>query len=225
MTVKCLVVDLDGTLWDGVIGEVGRAGIKPNVRLQRQLLELQKSGVILAVASKNDLDSALAGLTHPDTILKREHFFANWNDKAKNILDIARMLGIGLETIMFLDDSPFERNLIRHALPMVTVPELHNDAWSSLPRSADVVTAEDRNRTDYYVDNWKREMALAVANSVEEFIDGLEQRLTWRRFDVAGLPRIHQLVNKTNQFNLTTRRYTEQELAAAHGYQFWLADS
>ncbi len=226
---KLLVTDLDGTLWKGTIGEVGRAKIKPNASYQRLLLKLQRRGVLLAVCSKNDMDTALAGLDHPNSMLEREDFVAfvaNWNDKVSNLRGIAEQLNIGLEDTVFVDDSPFERGLVAELLPMVEVAE-PGDALAEYFNEV-AVTKEDSQRTAYYLADRERAGLKESSATFESYLAGLEQRLTWKEFTKATLPRIAQLVNRTNQFNLTTRRRTTAELAEFIGsptaLQFWLED-
>ncbi len=226
---KLLVTDLDGTLWDGTIGEVGRDKIKPNVPYQWLLLRLLRRGVLLAVCSKNDMDTALAGLDHPDNMLGREDFVAfvaNWNDKVTNLRRIAGQLNIDLEDMVFVDDSPFERGLVAELLPMVTVAE-PGDVLAEYFNGA-AVTKEDSQRTSYYLADRERAGLKELSATFESYLAGLDQRLTWKTFTQAGLPRVTQLVNRTNQFNLTTRRRTTDELKAFIGsptaLQFWLKD-
>jgi FkbH-like protein len=157
-------------------------------------------------------------------LLRRGHiasFVANWNDKAANIRQIAAELNIGLDALVFLDDNPFERNLIRQELPMVAVPEVPEDP-ALVPDAlaaagyfeAIAITEEDRERGSQYQGNRQREALKASATDLEGYLRGLDMRLIWRPFDRIGLQRTTQLINKTNQFNLTTRRYTEAEVEA-----------
>ena len=248
---KCLVLDLDNTLWGGVIGDDGLNGIvigqgsaggEAFAAFQSYAVQLAERGVILAVCSKNDEANALAPFVdHPEMILKQTHisvFVANWRDKAANIRDIAGALNIGLDAIVFADDNPFERALVRRELPTVAVPELPDDPASYARCLSDAgyfeglaVTIEDRERTRLYAENSRRAALHAVASDLDSYLRSLEMRLLWRRFDTLGLKRIVQLINKTNQFNLTTRRYAEPEVAAliddpdAFGLQFRLVDS
>ncbi len=226
---KCLVLDLDNTLWGGVIGDDGVDGIvlgqgtaagESHVALQRYAKRLSERGVILAVCSKNDEENARAPFRqHPEMLLKEADiacFVANWQDKAGNLRYIAETLNIGLDSLVFVDDNPVERALIRRELPMIGVPELPDDAAgyvSTLARAGYFesleITAEDRERTEQYRANASREAMKASATDMAGFLDSLKMELTWAPFDQAGLKRIVQLINKTNQFNLTTRRYTE----------------
>jgi FkbH-like protein len=231
---KCLVLDLDNTLWGGVIGDDGLDGIvigqgsplgEGFAELQAYAKELARRGVILAVSSKNDEKNALEPFEkHPEMVLRRGDiaaFRANWTDKAANIRAIAQDLNIGLDSLVFLDDNPVERIQVRDALPMVAVPEVPDDPAMIPHILADAgyfeslaITAEDLQRSAQYQENIAREQHRATASDMESFLRGLEMRMVWRRFDTLGMQRIVQLINKTNQFNLTTRRYTEEDVAA-----------
>jgi FkbH-like protein len=233
-SAKCLVLDLDNTLWGGVVGDDGPDGLvlgqgsapgEAYVAFQTYVRELSRRGVILAVCSKNDEANALEPFDrHPDMVLKRADiasFVANWSDKATNIRAIAQELNIGLDALVFADDNPFERSLVRRELPMVAVPELPEDPACYAQVLADAgyfeglaVTREDRERTRQYQGNRARDALKASATDLDLYLRDLEMQLTWRRFDRLGLQRIVQLINKTNQFNLTTRRYTEEDVQA-----------
>ena len=249
-SAKCLVLDLDNTIWGGVIGDQGVEGIvigqgsaegEAFASFQSYAAALARRGVILAVCSKNDEANALEAFdTHPDMVLKRADisaFVANWSDKASNLRAIAQTLNIGLDALVFADDNPFERNLIRQKLPMVAVPELPDDPALYARCISDAgyfealgVTKDDRERTHQYAANCQRSALLAEATDLDGYLASLDMQLRWRRFDRIGLARITQLINKTNQFNLTTRRYTDDEVAAvmaddrAFGLQFRLTD-
>jgi FkbH-like protein len=186
---------------------------------------LQRRGVILAVCSKNDQAAALAAFdSHPEMVLKRADmacFVANWQDKPANLRTIARTLNIGLDALVFADDNPFERALVRRELPMVAVPELTDEPADYPAILADAgyfealaITPEDQARGRHYRDNQARAALQETATDLDAYLRGLEMELRWRPFDRVGLPRIVQLVNKTNQFNLTTRRITEAEALA-----------
>jgi FkbH-like protein len=249
-SAKCLVLDLDNTLWGGVIGDDGLEGIalgqgsplgEAYVAFQDHARELARRGIILAVCSKNDEANALEPFEkHPDMVLRRADiacFIANWSDKAGNIRAIAHELNIGLDALVFLDDNPFERNLVRQELPMVAVPEVSDDPTGYALALADAgyfeglsVTDEDRERTSQYHGNRARESLKASVTDLPSYLRGLEMQLVWKRFDRVGLQRIVQLINKSNQFNLTTRRYTDDEVIAvtadpdAFGLQLRLLD-
>jgi FkbH-like protein len=203
--------------------------------------ELSRRGVILAVCSKNDEANALEPFaTHPEMLLKRgdiASFVANWSDKATNIRAIAAALNIGLDSLVFVDDNPFERALVRQELPMVAVPEVGDDPTDFPGILADAgyfealtITEEDRERSGQYQGNRLREALRGTATDLPAYLRGLDMQLVWRRFDRIGLARIVQLINKTNQFNLTTRRYTEADVQAvmddprAFGLQLRLLD-
>ncbi len=231
---KCLVLDLDNTLWGGVIGDDGLEGIvlgqgspagEAFVAFQHYAKQLSERGVILAVCSKNDETNALEPFEkHPEMVLRRKDiacFVANWTDKATNLRSIAERLNIGLDSLVFVDDNPAERRLVRSELPMVAVPELPEDPADYARTVADAgyfeavdLTAEDRERTELYRANAQREAARAASTDIGAFLDGLGMELYASSFDVAGLKRIAQLMNKTNQFNLTTKRYTEADVLA-----------
>ena len=250
-SAKCLVLDLDNTLWGGVIGDDGLDGIvlgqgstlgEGFVAVQEYARALARRGVILAVSSKNDAARALEPFdSHPEMVLKREDiasFRANWDDKAANIRAIAHDLNIGLDAMVFLDDNPFERNLVREMLPMVAVPEVPDDDPARVPGVlADAgyfeslgITADDRKRGAQYQDNRARDDLRATATDMESYLRALDMRLEWSRFDSVGLARVVQLINKTNQFNLTTRRHQDADVAAvmadphAFGLQLRLLD-
>jgi FkbH-like protein len=247
---KCLVLDLDNTLWGGVVGDDGLEGIvigqgsplgEGFVAVQEYARELARRGVILAVCSKNDEANAREPFDkHPDMVLRPADiacFRANWDDKAANIRAIAAELNIGLDSLVFLDDNPFERNLIREHLPMVAVPEVPDEPAVIPAILADAgyfeslrLTDEDRLRTAQYQENRAREQLRAGSSDLEGYLRGLEMCMVWQRFDAVGRQRIVQLINKTNQFNLTTRRYTDEDVAAimadpsAFGLQIRLLD-
>ncbi len=249
-SAKCLVLDLDNTLWGGVVGDDGLEGIvigqgsasgEAYLAFQEYCRELARRGVILAVCSKNDEANALEPFErHPEMALKRADiacFVANWSDKAANLRQVAAELNIGLDSLVFVDDNPFERNLIRRELPMVAVPEVSEDPVSFIAAIADAgyfealsVTEEDRERTAQYHGNRARDALRASITDMDSYLRGLEMQLVWRPFDRIGLARTVQLINKSNQFNLTTRRYTDQEVLAvmddpaAFGLQLRLID-
>ena len=229
---KVLVLDLDNTLWGGVIGDDGMDGIvlgqgsalgEGFAAIQKYAKDLSRRGIILAVASKNDEANALEPFTkHPEMILRRNDiasFRADWNDKAGNIRAIAADLNLGIDSLVFLDDNPFERALVRQELPMVAVPEVPDDP-ALIPQvladagyfEATTVTHEDLERGQQYQSNRAREQSKADATDIEGYLRNLEMRMIWRRFDSVGIQRTVQLINKTNQFNLTTRRYSEDEV-------------
>jgi len=239
---KCLVVDLDNTLWGGVLGEEGLAGIQlgntypGNVYrdVQHALLQLYRRGVLLAINSKNneaDVDEVFRA--HPEMILRREHFAAariNWRPKPENMLELADELNLGTDSLVFLDDSPAECGLMRHALPQVLTWETCGPGGVADPlrtlaqlRQTHVFdkltfTADDRRRGAMYGQQAARRQWERSAASLEEFLQGLAMTADLRPVDDFSLPRVVDLLHKTNQFNLTTRRHSEVQLRA------WAAD-
>lgn len=228
---KCLVLDLDNTLWGGVVGDDGVDGIhlgqgSPSgeafLAFQRYAALLAGRGIILAVCSKNDLSVAEAAFNHPEMALKRSDiaaFVANWEDKAGNLRRIASMLDIGLDSLVFVDDNPAERDIVRRELPEVAVPELPDDVADYPARIAAAgyfeavsFTSDDATRGRNYALNAERKAAMSQATDMEGYLRGLEMVLTATPIGAAELARSTQLINKTNQFNLTTRRYSEAEV-------------
>jgi FkbH-like protein len=231
---KCLVLDLDNTLWGGVIGDDGVEGIvlgqgsaggEAFLEIQRMCKRLRQRGVILAVCSKNEQEAALKPFReHPEMALVEDDiavFHANWTDKAANLRVIAETLQIGVDSLVFLDDNPAERAQVRRELPMVAVPELPEDP-ALYPRTlmaggwfeAASFVEEDARRADDYRAQVKRR-ELESTSDVAGYLRSLEVVCTFKGFDALSRARISQLVNKSNQFNLTTRRYTEAQIAAA----------
>jgi len=230
LSFKCLVLDLDNTLWGGVIGDDGLEGIKLGqgsalgeafLGFQRYCKDLAQRGVILAVCSKNDDVNARAPFeSHPEMILRSKDiscFVANWDDKAANIRRVAEALNIGLDALVFADDNAFERNIVRRELPMVAVPELPEDPalYASCIAGAGYfesvqITESDLSRTSQYQANIERERDRKSATDMAGYLKSLNMRLLHAPFDSIGLSRIVQLINKTNQFNLTTRRYDDR---------------
>jgi FkbH-like protein len=231
---RCLILDLDNTVWGGVIGDDGVDGIRiaqgdtvgeAYLSLQQMVLALRARGVVIAVSSKNEDETArLPFRHHPEMLLREEHiavFQANWKDKASNIAAIAETLSLGLDSMVFLDDNPVERGLVRETLPDVAVPELPEDpALYARALSAagyfDTIafSAEDRGRSAFYEGNARRVALQAEVADVDAYLRSLQMEITFRPFDEVGRTRIAQLINKSNQFNLTTRRYSEAEVAA-----------
>jgi FkbH-like protein len=232
---KCLILDLDNTLWGGVIGDDGLEGIRiaqgdatgeAHLAVQTLALALRRRGVVLAVSSKNTDDVARTPFrAHPDMLLKEADFAvfqANWNDKATNIKAIAEELSLGLDATVFLDDNPVERDLVRRMLPQVAVPELPDDpAYYARTLAAAgyfesvAFSDEDRNRAAMYQSNAGRVALQKQAGDLDAYLASLDMRIVFAPFDATGRSRITQLINKSNQFNLTTRRYSEADVAAA----------
>jgi FkbH-like protein len=233
LSKKCLVLDLDNTLWGGVIGDDGLQGIllgrdhpvgEAYANFQRYVKDLRKRGVLLAVCSKNDLENAKEGFTHPDSILKFEDFSAfkaNWNPKSDNVKEIAAELNIGLDSLVFIDDNPVERAIVSAQVPEVAVPEV----GSEVHRFAEAIESEgyfepvkivqdDIERASYYAANAQRKAYEGAFANYGEFLTSLEMAAEIGAFIPVYLERITQLINKSNQFNLTTRRYTVAEVEA-----------
>ncbi len=241
-SAKCLVLDLDNTLWSGVIGDDGLEGIilgqgselgEAHAELQRYALRLTERGIVLAVCSKNDEANALAPFnSHPEMILKREHiacFVANWTDKATNLRSIAKQLNIGLDTLVFVDDNPAERAIIRQELPTVHVPELPDEPSAFVTTLAAAgyfealrLTGDDRARASQYQANAERDRLKDSATDMDTYLQSLRMTLTAGPFDAMNLQRIVQLINKTNQFNPMTERLTEPEVLARMNDPRWL---
>ncbi|MGI4878046.1 MAG: HAD-IIIC family phosphatase, partial [Janthinobacterium lividum] len=229
---KALVLDLDNTLWGGVIGDDGLEGIligqgdataEAHLEVQRLALSLRDRGVVLAVSSKNTDSVAREVFTdHPDMLLRLDHisvFQANWNDKATNITAIADELALGLDSFVFLDDNPAERALIRRTLPDVAIPELPaNPALYARTLAAAgyfemiAFSAEDAGRAEMYQMNAKRAALKTQVADMGSYLASLNMEIGFAPFDGVGRARIAQLINKSNQFNLTTRRYTEADV-------------
>lgn len=228
---KALVVDLDNTLWQGVIGEDGMDGIRmgaelpgaPFRALQEAILSLRERGILLAVCSKNNPADALEVLEkHPDMLLRPRHLSAlriNWKDKATNLREIAEQLNIGVDSLAFLDDHHVEREWVRARLPEVWVVECPDDpmkrpeALLGSPVFERVaVSSEDRRRPRFYAEERSRKESEQEAASLEEFYQSLEMRVEPVAPGPLNIARLAQLTQKTNQFNLTTRRHSEQEI-------------
>ena len=232
---KCLVLDLDNTVWGGVIGDDGMDGIKiaqgdatgeAHLDVQKLALALRARGIVLAISSKNtDSVARQPFREHPEMLLKEEHiavFQANWNDKATNLRAIAQELSLGLDSFVFLDDNPVERGLIRRELPEVAVPELESDPASFARTLAAAgyfesvqFSAEDRGRAEMYQGNARRANLQKQTSDLGAYLKSLQMRIVFAPFDRTSRSRTAQLINKSNQFNLTTRRYTESEVAEA----------
>jgi FkbH-like protein len=233
LTRKVLVTDLDNTLWKGVIGEDGVAGIEvgpgtpageAHLQLQVYLKELRERGVVLAVSSKNNPEDARQPFEeHAGMALKLDDFAAfraNWDDKAENIRRIAQELSLGLDSFVFIDDNPLEREWVRSQLPDVAVVELGPSIFQWV-REIDrgrhffalTLSAEDVARAKQYQQQSARETLRSAYGSMDEFLQQLRLEASVEPVSPANLARVTQLINKTNQFNLTTRRYTEAQIA------------
>lgn len=229
---KAVVCDLDNTLWGGVVGEDGVAGIKlgleskgiPFRALQQTLLNLRARGILLAICSKNNHEDALEAINgHPEMLLREEHFSAmriNWQPKSQNLSEIAQELNIGIDSLAFLDDNPVERLQVRGEHPEVAVLELPADANLYAPMVAGCplfqrlsVSSEDRSRSEMYAQQKQRAELQQSTGSLEDFYRSLEMKITFGEVDDLSLQRVAQLTQKTNQLNMTTRRYSEQQIS------------
>ncbi|TVR53327.1 MAG: HAD-IIIC family phosphatase [Gemmatimonadales bacterium] len=231
---KLLIVDLDDTLWGGIVGETGWEGLRLGghdakgeayLDFQRALKALTRRGVILGIVSKNDPEVALTAIReHPEMILRTEDFAGwriNWQDKAQNVAELVAELNLGLDAAVFIDDNPAERGRVREALPEVAVPEWPEDPlrYATELRSLDLfdqaqLSPEDRTRSRSYAAERERKDLFAGTGSMEEWLARLELEVRARPLDGSTLPRAVQLLNKTNQMNLRTRRLSEGEFLA-----------
>ena len=230
---KCLVLDLDNTLWGGILGEDGIDGIKIGgdypgkayLYFQEALLELSKSGVILTICSKNNEADVLdAWEKNPFIRLKKDSFSAyriNWTDKATNIKELADELNIGLDSFVFVDDNPTERELVKQSLPMVAVPDFPEQPYELPQFFAKLVrdyfevysiTDEDKKKTEQYKANASRMQAQKSFGDFNSFLKSLDMHVVIEKANVLNIPRIAQMTQKTNQFNLTTKRYTDADI-------------
>jgi FkbH-like protein len=231
---KVVVLDADNTLWGGVVGEDGIDGISvdtefPGIvyrRFQQDLVNIAKSGILLALVSKNNEADVKQAFDQLDMPLKWSQFVStrvNWHPKSENIAAIAKELSIGLESMVFIDDNSFEIEQVRGALPMVDCYEFDarqvDSALSLLSRISDLntwsLTAEDLAKTEQYQQKSQREASSVAAITLDDYIQSLEIRIEVGINRVAQIQRITQLTNKTNQFNLTTKRFTEAEMIKA----------
>lgn len=241
---KALVVDLDNTLWGGIVGEDGFNGIRIGAeypgaafqQFQRVLLDLHHRGILLAICSKNNPDDALEVIDrHPGMLVRREHFSAmriNWKDKAENLRELAAELNIGVDALAFVDDNPVERDLVRRRVPEVTVIDLPADPlqYAATLRACPLferlaLSNEDRQRADLYAAQQERADLERTVTSREDFLRSLEQEAEVAPVTAATLARVAQLTQKTNQFNLTTRRYSEEEVDGMARRSGWTVQS
>lgn len=231
---KCLVLDCDNTLWGGIIGEDGLAGIRLGktypgsayYEFQQEVVNLYQRGVIIALCSKNNEDDVWEVFRkHPDMVLKEEHIATaqiNWQDKVANLKQIAQDLNIGLDSLIFVDDSEFEVNLVREVLPEVEVIHLPTDRaieYRDILVSCGLfdtltISEEDKKRGAMYKAEAARKKMIIQATNMEEYFKSLEMVVEVRHANEFSIPRIAQLTQKTNQFNLTTRRYSEADIKA-----------
>lgn len=231
LTKKCIVLDLDNILWGGIIGEDGLEGIKlgptpegrPFLEFQRYILSLFNTGIILAINSKNNPEDAFKVLReHPHMILKEKYFASikiNWDDKISNMKTIAEEINIGLDSLVFFDDDKLNREIIRTALPEVKVVDLPEDPSLYLKTLMELndfnsfhFSEEDKKRGQMYADQRKRQELSKTTIDVTEYLKALDMVVTIEKANSFNIPRISQLTQKTNQFNMTTKRYLEEDI-------------
>ena len=228
---RCIVLDLDNTLWGGIVGEEGFNGIKlgsdPSgkafVEFQKHLLALQNRGILLAINSKNNFDDAIKVIEeHPDMVLKKEHFASikiNWNDKVSNIKEISNELNFGPDNFVFIDDDPLNREFMKSSLPEVLTIDLPKDPSKYVRIMQEInefnllkITNEDKQRGIMYSQQRERKTHENSSNNLEDFLKNMDLKITIKKADSFTIPRISQLILKTNQFNLTTKRYSFEEI-------------
>ena len=227
---KVLVCDLDNTLWGGVVGDDGVEGIQIGSEVpvgqiyfefQQYIKELKRIGILLAVNSKNDEENAIAGLNHPDAPLKPDDFVsikANWDNKDRNMQAIAAELNLGIDSFVFVDDNPTEREIVRHADFGMAIPRM--DRVENYLKAIDrngffevtSLSADDLSRVEMYKANAKRIQMQENAGSYEDFLKSLNMKAVIREFEPIYIQRVAQLTNKSNQFNLTTLRCSESDI-------------
>ena len=231
LTKKCIVIDLDNTLWGGIVGEDGFDGIRLGpqppgnafVEFQKYLKALSQRGIILAINSKNNFDDAMKVIReHPHMILREEDFACmkiNWNDKVSNMKSISKELNIGLDSFVFFDDDPVNREFIKESIPEITTPNLPNDpsGYSEIIQSLNdfsvfQITDEDKNRGKMYHQQKQRIESQQYSTNLTDFLKTLNLEIKIKKCNSFTIPRISQLTMKTNQFNLTTKRYQEDEI-------------
>ena len=231
MSKRCIVLDLDNTLWGGIVGEDEFDGIKlgsdPSgksfVEFQKYLLGLHNRGILLAINSKNNFDDAIKVIEeHPDMILKKEHFASikiNWNDKVSNIKEISDELNFGLENFVFFDDDPLNREFMKSSLPQVLTVDLPTDPSKYVRTIQEMnefnllkITDEDNQRGVMYSQQRDRKTLEKSSDNLEDFLKNMDLKITIKKADSFTIPRISQLILKTNQFNLTTKRYSLEEI-------------
>ena len=233
MAKKCIVLDLDNTLWGGVVGEDGFDNIKLGeepvgrsyVEFQKRLLGLNQRGIILAINSKNNFDDAIRVIKdHPNMVLKEENFSCmkiNWKDKVSNLHEISKELNIGLDSLVFFDDDPVNREFVKEQLKEVLVVDLPTDS-SEYPQiltemnvfESGKITEEDVKRREIYSEQQKRIKFESDIGNFDEFLKQMNIQVEIKKADSFSIPRISQLTLKTNQFNLTTKRYQENEISS-----------
>jgi len=230
-TRKCIVLDLDNTLWGGIIGEDGIDGIelghtptgKAFVEFQKELLSLWNQGIILSINSKNNFDDAMKVIhEHPDMILREKHFASiqiNWNDKAENMKQISNEANIGLDSFVFFDDDKLNQERIKHEFPEILTVNVSDDPSNFVPILKQINdfnvlhrTSEDSNRGEMYAQQRQRRNFENSVSNLDEFLKQLDIKVKIKKANKFLTPRISQLTLKTNQFNLTTKRYQEEEI-------------
>ncbi len=231
ITKKCIVLDLDNTLWGGIVGEDGFNGIKLGpeppgnafMEFQRVLLSLHQRGIILAINSKNNFEDAIKVIKeHPYMVLKEEHFASmriNWKDKVSNMKELIQEINIGSDSLIFIDDDPVNRGFVKSIFPEILVVDISNDPSTyaatienMIDFSVLKITQEDRNRGKMY---FKQKMVSKLEEStpdLQTFLSQLNLKIIIKEVDEFTLPRVSQLILKTNQFNLTTKRYRETDI-------------
>ncbi len=228
---KVLMLDCDNTLWGGVIGDDGVDGIILGSEspggiafsdMQNVAKELSRIGVVLGVNSKNEQDAAISGFSHPSSVLGREDFacfYANWDDKATNIQNAANELNVGIDSFVFVDDNPFEREQVKSmlssvAIPSLLMPERYAETVANSGYFETVsLSADDLKRNEMYAQNALRNSSVSEFSDYSEYLKSLDMKGYFGKFTEQNAERITALANKTNQFNLTTRRYTGEEIA------------
>ncbi|MGA2677719.1 MAG: HAD-IIIC family phosphatase [Sedimentisphaerales bacterium] len=237
---KCLVLDCDNTLWGGIIGEDGLDGIqighdspgREYLEFQKTILELYEQGIILAINSKNNPDDVMQVINkHPQMLLREKHFasiMVNWDNKPQNMQKIAKQINIGLDSIVFIDDNPAERELMRQSLPQVETLDMPADPslFARTLRETGLftrayLTEEDKNRGQIYAAQRQREQFQQSCATLEDFLKSLEMVVSIHPAGKEDIKRIAQLTQRTNQFNLTTRRYTDADIAAMAQNPAW----
>ena len=227
---KGLVLDLDNTLWGGIVGDDGVDNIKIGkdtsegqvyYEFQNYIKELKQMGIILNINSKNDYENAISGLEHPDGVLKKDDFVvikANWLPKSKNMLEIANELNLGVDSLVFVDDNPAERAIINQHIPSVKTPEMKSPETyiNTIDRAGFFevtnLSKDDLKKTQMYRDNMERNRIMASFTNYDDYLKSLEMHAKIESFIPLYMARIAQLTNKSNQFNLTTKRYTQAEI-------------
>lgn len=227
---KCLVLDLDNTLWGGVIGDSGVDGIclgedsstgKAYLDFQKYIKQLKSLGIVLTISSKNDISSVEEAFLHPDMILQKDDFVdirANWEVKFKNIIDIINNINLGVDSFVFIDDNPVEREQVLVNIEQIDVPLMDNveNYIVNIDRNnffeINMLSKEDLKRSEYYLANQKRELAKVNFKDYSNYLKSLDMVIDIKPFNKLYIDRVVALINKTNQFNLTTQRYSKEEV-------------